>query len=43
MKAIRSENCAELFVLNENQMPIRYEIHNSVKPNRYNGNMVSDN
>ena len=40
MKAIRYKNRAELFVLNGNKRPIRYEFHNGVKPNRYNGNMV---
>ena len=40
MKAIRYKNRAELFVLNGNKRPIRYEFHNGVKPNRYNGNVV---
>ena len=40
MKAIRYENRAELFVLDGNARPIRYEKHNVVKPNRSNGNMV---
>ena len=40
VKAIQYKNCAELFVLNGNKRPIRYEFHNSVKPNRHNGNMV---
>ena len=40
MKAIRYENRAELFVLNGNKEPIRYEFHNGVKPNQYNGSMV---
>ena len=40
MKAIRYENRAELFVLNGNKEHIRYEFHNGVKPNQYNGNMV---
>ena len=40
MKPIRYENRAELFVLDGNVGPMRYEKHNGVKPNRYNGNMV---
>ena len=40
MKAIRYKNRAELFVLNGNKRPIRYEFHNGVKPNWYNGNIV---
>ena len=40
MKAIRYKSRAELFVLNGNKRPIRYEFHNGVKPNWYNGNMV---
>ena len=40
MKAIRYENRAELFVLNGNKKSIRYEFHNVVKANQYNGNMV---
>ena len=40
VKAIRYKNRAELFVLNGNKRPIRYELHNGVKSNRYNGNMV---
>ena len=40
MKAIRYKNRAELFVLNGNKRPIRYEFHNGMKPNWYNGNMV---
>ena len=40
MKAIRYENCAELFAVNGNKGPIQYKFHNGVKPNRYNGNMV---
>ena len=40
MKPIRYENRAELFVLDGDTRPIRYEKHNGVKLNRYNGNMV---
>ena len=40
MKPIRYKNRAELFVLDGNARPIRYENHNVVKPIRYNGNMV---
>ena len=40
MKAIRYKNHTELFVLNGNKKPIRYEFYNGVKLNRYNGNMV---
>ena len=40
MKAIQYKNRAELFVLNGNKRPIRYEFHNGVTPNRFNGDMV---
>ena len=40
MKPLRYENRAELFVLDGKARTIRYEKHNGVKPNRYNGNMV---
>ena len=40
VKTIRYKNCAELFVFNGNKRPIGYELHNGVKPNRYNGNRV---
>ena len=33
-------NCTELFVFNGNERLTRYEFHNGVKPNGYNGNMV---
>ena len=42
VKVIRCENHAKLFVLNGNKRPIPYEFHNGVKPNRYDGNMVSN-
>ena len=41
VKAIRYKNRAELFVLNRNKRPIRYEFHNRVKSNRYYVNMVT--
>ena len=40
VKAIQYENRAESFVLNGSKRPIRYESHNGVKLNWYNGNMV---
>ena len=40
MKAIRYKNRDELFVLNGNKRPIRYEFHSGVKPNLFNGNML---
>ena len=40
VKDVRYKNRAELFILNGNKRPIRYEFHNGVKSNRYNGNMV---
>ena len=40
VKAIRYENRAKLFVLNGNKRPMRYEFHNDVKSNQYNGNIV---
>ena len=39
VKATPYENRAELFILNGNNRPIRYEFHDGVKSNRYNGNM----
>ena len=43
VKFIRYKNCAKLFVLNGNKRPIRYEFHNGINHNRYNGNMVLQN
>ena len=41
-KPIQYKNRTELFVLNGNKKPIRYEFHNGVKSNRYNANMIAD-
>ena len=40
LKAVRYKNRAELFVLNGNKRPIRYEFQNDVKSKQYNGNIV---
>ena len=31
------------YLFNGNKKPIRYEFHNGIKPNRYNGNMALQN
>ena len=40
VKVIQYKNRVKLFVLNGNKRTIRYEAHNGLKPNRYNGNIA---